>query len=48
MPETAIAETKPEATTDDLVVHNKFDGSVLATLPQSTEADVRVDRKSVV
>ncbi|WP_314325162.1 aldehyde dehydrogenase family protein [Paenarthrobacter ilicis] len=43
MPETAIAETKSEATTNDLVVRNKFDGAVLATLPQCTEADVRVE-----
>lgn len=43
MPETAIAETKSETTTKDLVVRNKFDGTVLATLPQCTEADVRVE-----
>lgn len=44
MPETAIAEANSPVTTHDLVVHNKFDGSVLATLPpQCSEADVQVE-----
>lgn len=43
MPETAIADTKAAATTTDLLVHNKFDGTVLAALPQCTESDVQVE-----
>lgn len=43
MPESAIADTTPAAAVTDLAVYDKFDGSVLATLPQCTEADVRVE-----
>ncbi|MGO4250059.1 aldehyde dehydrogenase family protein [Paenarthrobacter sp. RAF54_2] len=43
MPETAIAHSTTAVATSDLVVYDKFDGSVLATLPQCTEADVRVE-----
>ncbi|MGO4587372.1 aldehyde dehydrogenase family protein [Paenarthrobacter sp. 2TAF44] len=43
MPETAIAHSTTAAAITDLVVYDKFDGSVLATLPQCTEADVRVE-----
>ncbi|MFE4079481.1 aldehyde dehydrogenase family protein [Paenarthrobacter sp. YIM B13468] len=43
MPESAIADTTAAAPATDLAVYDKFDGSVLATLPQCTEADVRVE-----
>lgn len=43
MSETAIAENPSATTMNDLMVHNKFDGSVLASLSQCTEADVRVE-----
>ncbi|MEV7662076.1 aldehyde dehydrogenase family protein [Paenarthrobacter sp. NPDC089316] len=42
MPETAIAQSHPAATTDDLEVRNKFDGGLLASLRQCTEAEVQV------
>ena len=39
------ATTTPQAATSvgELVVHNKYDGTVLATLPQCTEADVQLE-----
>ncbi|MDR6685243.1 acyl-CoA reductase-like NAD-dependent aldehyde dehydrogenase [Arthrobacter sp. 1088] len=43
MPESAIADATTAAATTDLAVYDKFDGSILATLPQCTEADVRVE-----
>lgn len=43
MPESAIAHATTAAATTDLAVYDKFDGSILATLPQCTEADVRVE-----
>lgn len=43
MPETAIAETNTLITTEHLVVHNKFDGTVLATLPQCSEPDLQIE-----
>ncbi|KQQ99135.1 aldehyde dehydrogenase [Arthrobacter sp. Leaf145] len=43
MPETAIAESPVKAVAEHLVVRNKFDGGPLATLPQCTEAEVRVE-----
>ncbi|MGR0162115.1 aldehyde dehydrogenase family protein [Paenarthrobacter nitroguajacolicus] len=43
MPEAAIAEANSPVATHDLVVRNKFDGTVLATLDQCSEADVRVE-----
>lgn len=43
MPDTATAQTRSEATIKDLVVRNKFDGGLLASLPQRTEAEVRIE-----
>lgn len=43
MPDAAIADTKMTAAMSDLLVHNKFDGTVVAVLPQCTEADVQVE-----
>ncbi|BCW45688.1 aldehyde dehydrogenase family protein [Arthrobacter sp. StoSoilB5] len=43
MPETAIADATTAAATSDLVVYDKFEGTVLATLPQCSEADVRLE-----
>ncbi|MDT0196497.1 aldehyde dehydrogenase family protein [Arthrobacter sp. AB6] len=43
MPETATATKAATTTTTYLVVRNKYDGTVLATLPQCTESDVQVE-----
>lgn len=43
MPKTAVADTETASSTNDVVVHNKFDGTVLAILPQCSESDVLVE-----
>lgn len=43
MLETATTTPQAAASVEELVVHNKYDGTVLATLPQCTEADVQLE-----
>lgn len=43
MPKTATAPAESGTTAEDLVVHNKFDGTVLARLRQCTESDVQIE-----
>jgi acyl-CoA reductase-like NAD-dependent aldehyde dehydrogenase len=43
VPDAAATDIKMTATMSDLLVHNKFDGTVLAVLPQCTESDVQVE-----
>ncbi|MDI2035649.1 aldehyde dehydrogenase family protein [Paenarthrobacter nitroguajacolicus] len=43
MPETAIAAPPVATATGSLVVHNKYDGGILATLSQCTEAEVGLE-----